>query len=69
MKLVTVFQAYTPDDPGTELTLQIGDVIEIINEEEVNWWVGRLNGKEGYFPVDYVRESDPAASARFLFFF
>ena len=35
-----------------------GEIIEVLSREEVNWWYGRkrADGKEGYFPVDYVRD-------------
>jgi amphiphysin len=34
-----------------------GDVIEIIDKtNDVNaWWRGRLNGREGVFPGNYVK--------------
>lgn len=41
---------------GDELTLKVGDVIEIISQEEEGWWEGTLNGKTGMFPNNFVEE-------------
>lgn len=44
---------YTPQDLD-ELQLREGDVIELLKEHEGGWWHGRLNGKAGLFPSNYV---------------
>ncbi|XP_060526591.1 SH3 domain-containing kinase-binding protein 1-like [Cylas formicarius] len=44
-----------------ELTLKVGDVIDIIGEAEDGWWRGILNGKEGVFPSNFVTELPPLA--------
>jgi hypothetical protein len=64
---VSAFQNYYPEDDA-ELTLTTGEVIAILSKEEVNWWYGRKeDGREGYFPVDYVREYfDPNLEAQQL---
>ncbi|XP_034243725.1 unconventional myosin-Ie-like isoform X2 [Thrips palmi] len=37
-----------------ELTLKEGDLIDLIKEHPGGWWQGRLKGKEGLFPANYV---------------
>lgn len=39
-----------------ELKLKVGDLINLIGEEEEGWWRGRLNNKEGVFPSNFVEE-------------
>lgn len=46
------YQAAQPD----ELTIRVGDKIELLSKVDANWWNGRLNGKEGLFPATYVKE-------------
>jgi hypothetical protein len=45
-----------------ELTLEVGQIIEILKQEEEGWWEGNLNGKIGMFPSNFVEvvESDEA---------
>ncbi|XP_018567017.1 SH3 domain-containing kinase-binding protein 1 [Anoplophora glabripennis] len=43
-------------DHEDELNLNVGDVINIIGEEEEGWWRGVLNGKQGVFPSNFVEE-------------
>lgn len=38
-----------------ELTFKAGDSIEVLETSDDGWWKGRINGKEGLFPVNYVR--------------
>ncbi|PAV16594.1 SH3-domain-containing [Pyrrhoderma noxium] len=40
-----------PDD----LSFRAGDVIEIVEETNEDWWTGRFNGKQGLFPSNYVK--------------
>jgi hypothetical protein len=42
-------------DPA-DLSFQEGDIIEIISEDSADWWKGKLNGKEGLFPANYVEK-------------
>lgn len=46
-------------DHEDELNLKVGDIINIIGEEEEGWWRGVLNGKEGVFPSNFVEEISP----------
>lgn len=49
-------------DHEDELNLNVGDVIEVLGEEEEGWWRGILNGKEGVFPSNFVVEIENASS-------
>lgn len=56
--VVCALQSYHAEDE-TELSLTVGDVVSVISKEEANWWYGKgVDGKEGYFPVDYVTECE-----------
>ncbi|XP_078598127.1 uncharacterized protein LOC144874133 isoform X1 [Branchiostoma floridae x Branchiostoma japonicum] len=49
-----------------ELTLQTGDVYEVITWEGERWWLGYQNGSIGIFPSEYVElisENDARAQA------
>jgi hypothetical protein len=37
-----------------DLAFMTGDTIEVLEECESGWWVGRLNGKIGSFPYNFV---------------
>ncbi|XP_072332093.1 rho guanine nucleotide exchange factor 7b isoform X3 [Scyliorhinus torazame] len=39
-----------------ELCFNKGDVIHVSRIEDGGWWEGSLNGKNGWFPSNYVRE-------------
>ncbi|KAG7274284.1 hypothetical protein CRUP_037211 [Coryphaenoides rupestris] len=45
--------AYDAQDTD-ELSFNADDVIEIIKEDASGWWMGRLRGKQGLFPNNYV---------------
>ena len=40
-----------------ELSLKLGDLIEIIEKRTDGWWRGQLNNSIGLFPSTYVKES------------
>lgn len=40
-----------------QLTLKKGDKITVTQIEDGGWWEGTLNGKTGWFPSNYVKES------------
>lgn len=45
---------FEPQGPG-EIRLQVGDIIEVTNKNiGKGWWEGKLNGKLGQFPENYV---------------
>ncbi|XP_071969987.1 unconventional myosin-If-like isoform X1 [Engystomops pustulosus] len=39
-----------------ELSFNVNDVIDILLEDPSGWWKGRLQGKEGLFPGNYVQK-------------
>ena len=39
-----------------ELTVQAGDVINIIERSDGGWWTGEFNGVTGLFPANYIEE-------------
>uniref|UniRef100_H3CWY2 Intersectin-1 n=1 Tax=Tetraodon nigroviridis TaxID=99883 RepID=H3CWY2_TETNG len=47
-----------------ELAFQKGQVINVLNKDDCDWWKGELNGREGLFPSNYVKlttDTDPSA--------
>ncbi|XP_071844159.1 unconventional myosin-Ie-like isoform X1 [Apostichopus japonicus] len=40
-----------------ELSFIVGDVIDIILEDPSGWWRGRLRGREGVFPNNYIQKT------------
>ncbi|KAI7902635.1 uncharacterized protein BX663DRAFT_509917 [Cokeromyces recurvatus] len=48
--------AFEGQQPG-DLSFREGDIITIIqkSDSQEDWWTGRLNGKEGVFPANYVQ--------------
>lgn len=51
-------------DHEDELNLSVGDVIDVLGEEEEGWWRGMLNGKEGVFPSNFVVEIPGGSGSR-----
>ncbi|KAL5485776.1 hypothetical protein ACEPAI_6817 [Sanghuangporus weigelae] len=52
-----------PDD----LSFRSGDIIEIVEETNADWWTGRFNGKQGLLPSNHVEKlpsGAPPAPAR-----
>ena len=39
-----------------ELSIRIGDVINVTLRHDDGWWKGELNGKTGLFPASYVHQ-------------
>ncbi|XP_078526236.1 unconventional myosin-If [Lissotriton helveticus] len=39
-----------------ELSFNVNDIIDILIEDASGWWKGRLHGKEGLFPGNYVQK-------------
>ena len=37
-----------------ELSLEPGQIVEVLEEEEEGWWRGKVGGKEGVFPSNFV---------------
>eukprot|EP01040_Poterioochromonas_malhamensis_P006424 gene6424-6920_t len=38
-----------------ELNFKAGDKVEVVETSDDGWWKGRCHGKEGLFPVNYVK--------------
>ncbi|KAJ3567853.1 hypothetical protein NP233_g6088 [Leucocoprinus birnbaumii] len=45
--------AWTGQDAG-DLSIAQGDIIEIVEETNNDWWTGRVDGRQGIFPASYV---------------
>ncbi|XP_071953295.1 growth factor receptor-bound protein 2-like [Antedon mediterranea] len=44
---------FIPQEDG-ELSFSMGDIIEVLDDSDSNWWKGKLGGREGMFPTPYV---------------
>lgn len=43
-------------------------MIQVLYKDNVNWWFGRLaNGKQGYFPANYVANESKLAFISYSF--
>jgi SH3 domain-containing protein 21 len=49
------------ENNNDELTLAVGDVIEVIGEVEEGWWRGKLGARVGVFPSNFVEAIDLSA--------
>ncbi|CUA76013.1 hypothetical protein RSOLAG22IIIB_02019 [Rhizoctonia solani] len=45
-----------------DLSFRAGDIIQIVKEDNADWWTGRLNGREGMFPVNHIERLPSAPS-------
>jgi len=54
------YEAQNPD----ELSMNIGDIIDLIDKEDEAWFKGELNGQVGIFPAQYCEEVKSAAPPR-----
>lgn len=52
--------SYTQNN-NDELTLVVGDIIEFLGEVEEGWWRGKLSGKIGVFPSNFVEAFSSAS--------
>lgn len=52
-RVVKVTFAYAPANED-ELELKIGDIVEVLTDEEEGWARGVLNGHEGVFPTNFT---------------
>ncbi|XP_038069091.1 growth factor receptor-bound protein 2-like [Patiria miniata] len=46
---------FEPQD-NNELELRAGDVVEVLDKSDRDWWFGKLRTKTGLFPSTYVQE-------------
>jgi len=51
--IATAQRPFSTNDPGF-LPFERGDMIKILRKDESGWWLGRMGGKEGLFPENYV---------------
>lgn len=40
-----------------ELAFRAGDLLEVVQNKDPDWWFGAINGKCGWFPASFVRVS------------
>jgi hypothetical protein len=33
----------------------VGDLIEVVEQDDSGWWIGVVKGKRGQFPANYVQ--------------
>ncbi|KAK6767016.1 hypothetical protein RB195_026344 [Necator americanus] len=52
-KFVQALFDFNPQEEG-ELPFKRGEIITLINKDDMNWWEGSLNNKRGVFPANYV---------------
>lgn len=53
-----------------ELAFLKGQVINVLNKDDCDWWKGELNGREGLFPSNYVKlttDTDPSAQCEYSY--
>lgn len=53
-----VTQSYTAVPTSTAITLQEGEVVDVIKKDEL-WWFVRKDGRKGYFPASCLVEIVP----------
>lgn len=39
-----------------ELGFSAGEIIEVLDHSDVSWWKGRLHGRTGLFPANYIEQ-------------
>lgn len=61
--LIKQLPTFIPKEPN-DLTMSVGDVIDIVEETNPDWWTGRNGGKQGLFPSNYVQKLHPEASSQ-----
>lgn len=49
---------FEAQNPG-ELEFKEGALIDLISQVDENWYEGTVNGKTGYFPINYVKVTVP----------
>ena len=53
---------YTPINED-ELTLKVGDIVELLGHESEGWCKGQLKGEVGVFPSNFVEELQPLSAS------
>ncbi|EJD49660.1 SH3-domain-containing protein [Auricularia subglabra TFB-10046 SS5] len=44
------------DEDGNDLSFKSGDLIELVEETNNDWWTGRMGARTGLFPSNYVEK-------------
>jgi len=44
--------------------MSAGDIIDIVEETNADWWTGRNGGQKGLFPSNYVQKLPPEPSSQ-----
>ncbi|KAI0701223.1 SH3 domain-containing protein, partial [Cytidiella melzeri] len=44
-----------------DLSFSTGEIIEIIEENNADWWTGKCRGRQGLFPSNHVEKLSPAS--------
>ena len=52
--VIALYDIPQPSYPN-QLTLKKGDIIRLVDNNDQTWWKGELNGKEGFFPSNFVQ--------------
>ncbi|EPB83094.1 hypothetical protein HMPREF1544_10183 [Mucor circinelloides 1006PhL] len=55
---------YKGEDPSTDLSFRQGDIIEVTEYVNDDWWKGSVNGKSGIFPQNHVKKIPPPIKAK-----
>ncbi|CAO3650908.1 unnamed protein product [Mucor fragilis] len=55
---------YKGEDPSTDLSFRQGDIIEVTEYVNDDWWKGSVNGKLGIFPQNHVKKIPPPIKAK-----
>ncbi|KZT68769.1 SH3-domain-containing protein [Daedalea quercina L-15889] len=56
--------AYNEDgSEPNDLSFSSGEIVEVIDETNADWWTGRCRGRQGLFPSNHVEKIDGSAPA------
>ncbi|CAO3699425.1 unnamed protein product [Rhizopus stolonifer] len=55
---------YRGEDPATDLSFKQGDIIEVVEYVNDDWWKGTIHGKTGIFPQNHVKKIPPPIKAK-----
>jgi hypothetical protein len=58
-EILKVLFDYDPDnfEPGVDLRLRVGDLVQLVNQVDHQWYRGRrFDGEEGIFPINFVEK-------------
>ena len=50
-----------PFQEPNDLSFSSGEIVEIIDETNADWWTGKCRGKQGLFPSNHVEKIDSGA--------